>query len=161
MMDSAGIIRPPYSGPRFTPPNHPSDRSPKLACHYDSQPLWAFLYRPLLVAKARDAHSARDHGTHVVESFAVSIFRQFHFGNRRFIDRLAIGHRTYGQYSCLCGSIGKSRDIALLFFVGQCLACFCNVGDHKPVAVASLVPQRLVLVLSCRCLCHRHQCYTN
>jgi len=104
----------PYSGPRLTPPNHPSDWRPKLARHYDSQPLCAAVYRPILVAKARGAHSAGDHRTHVVESFTVSDFRQFHLGNRRFINRLAIRHRTYGQYSSLCRSISKSRNSAPL-----------------------------------------------
>src|SRR6516164_445706 len=146
----------PYSGLCFTPPNHPSDRRFKLARHYDSQRLCAAVYRPILVAKARGAHSARDHRTHVVESFTVSFFRQFHLGNRRFIDRLAIRHRTYGQYSSLWRSIRKSCDMAPLFFVGKCLACFFDLGDHKPVAVASFLPQGLVLVLSYRCLCHRN-----
>jgi hypothetical protein len=118
--------------------------------------LYVLLSTDPLVAKARGAHSAGDHCTHVVESFTVSVFRQFHLGNRRFINRRAIGDRTYGQYSSLCRSIGKSGDMALLFFVGKCLACFFDVGDHKPGAVASFVPQGLVLVLSCRCLCHRH-----
>src|SRR5262249_33112562 len=47
------------------------------------------------------AHSARNHRTNVLESFTVYVFRQFHFGNRRCIGWLAIGHRTYGQSSSL------------------------------------------------------------
>src|SRR5262249_15523480 len=79
--------------------NRPSDRRLKLARYYDPLPLCAPVYRPILVATARGAHSARNHRTNVLESFTVYVFRQFHFGNRRCIGWLAIGHRTYGQSS--------------------------------------------------------------
>src|SRR6516225_9049368 len=49
----------PDSGPRVTAPNHPSNRSPKLARHYDPLLLFASVYRPILVATARGAHSTR------------------------------------------------------------------------------------------------------
>jgi hypothetical protein len=57
--------------------NCPSDRRLKLARYYDPLPLCAPVYRPILVATARGAHSVRNHRTNVLESFTVYVFRQF------------------------------------------------------------------------------------
>ena len=72
-----------------------------------------------------------------------------------------LGTGNVGNVVRFADQSGSLRYSSLLFFLGQCLACSSSMGYHKPVAAASFVPERLVLVLSrCR-LGRRHQRYTN
>ena len=72
-----------------------------------------------------------------------------------------IGTPNAGNIVPFADLSGNLCDLSWLFLLGKRLACVLGMGDRKPMATPSLVPQGPVLVLSCRGLGGRCQRYAN
>jgi hypothetical protein len=114
-----------YSGPRFTPPNRPSDRRPKLARHYDPLLLCAPVSRPSS-SRRREATL----GWKLIEGGITSPESKIDIINFLSRQGFEVTKRTWGDYSFIDATTADGAKHSGVDRHRQWRHAVCSDGDR-------------------------------